>query len=124
MNPIRLKIDPAKPTRDRKTRFNHEERKAAWSFFCFMSDTLRVCTFAELMKYHKNAGSLDKWERKMRKREFIFENDLPEEAARYFKTYLFIEKQYKTWKALQSQFEETDNGEPQENERTDEGVQN
>jgi hypothetical protein len=82
------------------------------------------------MKYHKNAKSLDKWERKMRTREFIFENDLPEEAARYFQTYLFIEKQYRTWSKLQSQSHEPSettnsiqDGEPQANERSDEGVQ-
>lgn len=91
-----------KPQRGAK--FTPNQMKAARSLFKLMDDTLRMHMMVTLCK---NEELRKKWDKKFLKRSHFKLEELPEEAQDYWRTHLFISKQYEVWMKLVSSDNET-----------------
>jgi hypothetical protein len=81
------------------TKFTPKQMKAAKSFFKLMDDTLRMHMMVTLCA---NPDTRKKWDTKFAKRHHFKLEELPEEAQEYWRTHLFISKQYEVWLKLVS----------------------
>lgn len=81
------------------TKFTPKQMKAAKSFYKLMDDTLRMHMMVTLCT---NPDTRKKWDKKFAKRSHFKLEELPEEAQEYWRTHLFISKQYEVWMKLVS----------------------